>query len=183
MPRTVINNPRFRRHSIRLPGYDYSASGAYFITICTYQRVCFLGEISDDSSHPSEYGAITRSVWDGIPKHYPNVELDAFVVMPNHIHGIVFLQDAVGAGLRPAPDEAKRSPLFEVMRGFKSFSARQINELRQTPGMSVWQRNYYEHIIRNEQSLNTIRQYILSNPENWSLDEENPSHKRGQGQV
>ena len=108
-----------------------------------------------------------------ITEHYPDVETDEFVIMPNHFHGVVVLLDpiTVGAGLKPAPS---RHGIPEIVRAFKTFSARPINEMRRAPGVSIWQRNYFEHVIRNEQSLNRIRQYILDNPARWEFDRENP---------
>ncbi len=171
---TMPTSSRNHRHSVRLPAYDYSAAGMYFVTVCTHLRECFLGEVAGEVVEPSEFGLIVQQTWNELPTHYTNVELDAFVLMPNHIHGILVLRDTVGAGLRPAPTETKRSPLSEIVRGFKSFSARRINQLRNTSGGAVWQRNYYEHVIRNQAGLNSIRQYILSNPAQWALDKENP---------
>ncbi len=115
----------------------------------------------------NDAGRIAQATWDGLPEHYPNVELGAFVAMPNHVHGVIVLNDRVGAGLKPAPT------VPEIVRALKTFSARRINEMRGTPGVSVWQRNYFEHVIRNEESLNRIRQYILDNPARWALDQEN----------
>ena len=170
----MSSNPNFQRRSIRLQGFDYSSSGAYFITICTQQRECFLSKIVDQEAELSNGGKIVQEVWDKLPLHYTNIELDAFVVMPNHVHGVILLGDTVGAGLRPALAAEKRSSLSKIIGSFKSFSARGINEQRSTPGVPVWQRNYYEHIIRNETSLNAIRQYILSNPAQWAFDKDNP---------
>jgi len=153
--------------------------------------------------HLNEYGRIVRDVWFDLPNHVSNVVLDAFVVMPNHVHGIVVIvngdvvgvgvdgTDSVGAGSEPAPTATtttpaptttaeptptptKRHGLPEIVRQFKTFSARRINEHRGTTGKPVWQRNYYEHIIRDDASLNRIRQYILNNPIKWALDKENP---------
>lgn len=171
-------NPRYNRRSIRLKGFDYTVSGAYFITICTYERECWLGDVIDETFHPSQYGDVVDVAWKDLPSHYSTIELDAFVVMPNHVHGIILLGDSVGAGFKPAPTGVKRLPLSEVVRGFKTFSARRVIELRSTPGNRVWQRIYYEHIIRDEASLNPIRQYIISNPEQWALDHENPTQQR-----
>ena len=116
-------------------------------------------------------GDVVLSCWADIPDHYSTVTLDLFVVMPNHVHGIIILTD-VGAGLKPAP--TKRNPLSEIVRAFKTFSARRINEYRNTAGSPVWQRNYYEHVIRNERELNQIREYISTNHLKWGLDGENP---------
>ncbi len=172
-------NSRFHRRSIRLQSYDYRSNGAYFVTICTHQRECMLGEIAADVFSLSGYGEIVAEVWCDLPDHYPNVELDAFVVMPNHIHAVIVIIDTVGAELSSAPTRAKHNPLSEIVRGFKAFSARRINELRNSPGNPVWQRNYYDHIVRSEKSLNAIREYILFNPARWASDRENPSnHQR-----
>jgi putative transposase len=103
------------------------------------------------------------------------VELDKFVIMPNHIHGIIILQDAVGEGLKPSPTP-KRHGLTEIVRGFKTFSAKSINQHRNTPGIHVWQRNYHEHVIRDEADLCKIREYINNNPLQWDMDRENPEN-------
>lgn len=146
----------------------------------------------------TRYGEIVRGCWEGLPQHYPQVELDAFVVMPNHVHGIIVLPDT-GAGLKPArtasaefagtPNAepgaatgagvidggaAKRYALPEIVRGFKTFSARGVNELRETAGVSLWQRGYYEHVVRDDRSLDQIRRYIEENPMRWVVDRENP---------
>ena len=171
---------KYHRRSIRLKGYDYSQEGAYFVTVCTHNRECIFGEVL-----LNEFGKIVESVWFDLPKHYPNVELDAFVIMPNHVHGIMIVGDvAVGADFKPAPTmamAAAKEPvptggyaLSEVVRGFKTFSARRINEIRATSGTPVWQRNYYEHIVRDEDRLNRIREYIINNPMRWQFDRENP---------
>mgnify|MGYP000913469741 FL=1 len=159
---------KHHRRSIRLKGYDYSQSGACFVTICTQNRVCLFGDIVDGEMRLNDAGKIVHGVWNDLPNHYPGMELDAFVVMPNHVHGIIVI---VGAGLKLAP--TKRG-LPEIIRGFKTFSSRRINELRGTPGIPVWQRNYYEHIVRNDESLYRIREYIINNPMQWEQDRENP---------
>ena len=126
----------------------------------------------------NEFGEMVKRSWDDLVSHYHRVTLDAFVVMPNHVHGIIVLdQEDVGAGFNPAPTDhgfTKRHGLGEIVRGFKTFSARRINQTRATPGTAVWQRNYYEHVIRNEPALNRIRQYIVDNPAKWDTDPENP---------
>jgi len=164
-----------RRKSLRLKSYDYSSSGAYFITVCSYKKGLLFGEVSNDQAITNSFGLTVKKCWDDLPNHYPQINLDSFIVMPNHVHGIVWLMhEAVGAGLRPAP-----TPLSEIVRAFKSFSGRRINELRKTPSLPVWQRNYYEHVIHDEEDLNKIREYITNNPLKWALDEENPANKQG----
>jgi putative transposase len=160
----------------RLKDYDYSQPGGYFITMCTKKRSCLFGEIDNDRMVLNRYGEIVRLSWLELPEHYYNVELDAFVIMPNHIHGIIFMKN-VGAGLKPAPADFSgnnRHGLPEIIRAFKTFSSRKINALRNMSGTSVWQRNYYEHIIRKDESLDYIRDYIATNPLRWSLDRDNP---------
>ena len=174
------SNQRLRhRRLTRLKEYDYSKPGGYFITICTKNRSCFLGEIDNDRMILNHYGEIVRLSWLELPEPYHNVELDVFVIMPNHIHGIIFLKD-VGAGLKPAPTVSSYHCLAlpEIIRAFKTFSSRKINELRNTSGTSVWQRNYYEHVIRRDESLDQIREYIVTNPLRWALDRENPANLR-----
>jgi putative transposase len=175
-----FNSEKHHRRSIRLRGYDYSQPGAYFITICTQDRSYLFGEVVNGEIQMNEYGQIVHDAWNDLPNHYAGVVLDAFVIMPNHVHEVIVLtndpirDDFVGAGLKPAPTHTKHVPLSEIVRAFKTFSARRINQHRGTPGAPVWQRNYYEHIIRNEESLNHIREYILQNPIRWRLDRENP---------
>jgi len=171
-----------RRHTIRLKGYDYSQAGAYFVTTCTHNQECILGRVVDSEMRLSTFGEVVAACWDDLPHHYPHVELDAFAIMPNHIHGIIMLVDpaiVVGAGLKPAPTMInKRHGVTEVIRAFKTFSSRRINLLRGTPGTRVWQRNYYEHVIRNENDLDEIREYIMNNPLKWELDKENPENMK-----
>ncbi len=167
---------KHHRRSIRLKGYDYSSEGAYFVTICVKGGESVLGEIVDGEMVLSEYGRVIQACWEDLVNHYEHVILDAFVIMPNHIHFIVvFVDDPVGAGLRPAPTDTKRHGLPEIVRALKSFSSRRINGLRDTTGAPFWQRNYYEHIIRNERALNAIREYIQNNPANWLEDQLHPA--------
>jgi len=155
------------RKRLRLSGYDYAQPGAYFLTMCVQRRECLLGRVSHGEMHLTEYGKIAIDCWNTLPHHYPHVDLDAFAIMPNHVHGILFIR----AGLKPAPTN---KPITEIIRAFKTFSARKINQLRNTPGSSVWQRNFYEHVIRDDLSLQRIREYIETNPQRWALDRENP---------
>ena len=261
------------RRTLRLQGYDYSQAGAYAVTICTHDGAFLFGYVADGAMHLSAAGRVVERVWDGLPEHYPHVGLDVFVVMPDHVHGVIVLADvplpdddgieanrrprggpdastgrrvghrpaptqergptsvseAVGgewsgakvrgrrvghrpthtreqgrpsghraisgeqdeaglrgrrAGLRPAPTKsvvAPRHGLSEVVRGFKSFSGRRVNELRGTFGIPVWQRGYYEHVVRNEEDLNRIREYIEGNPLRWLLRREDQERGLGEG--
>jgi REP element-mobilizing transposase RayT len=117
-------------------------------------------------------------VWNELPQHYDNIQLDEFAIMPNHMHGIIVITDpatvTVGAGFKPAPTigiAATKHGLPEIVRALKTFSARKINEWRKTRGERLWQRNYWEHIIRNKQSYQNIANYIINNPANWENDE------------
>ncbi len=226
------------RRSIRLKGYDYSRSGAYFITICTHDRQCLFGEVVDGRMRLNALGEMARQCWQDIPRHFPHAALDAFVVMPNHVHGIVWIvndpnqstndndvgaktvgaksdeigslgdaSETVGAKnfspLRssthshqqranhdspghstPSSPPAPQNPrprgtsktIGSIVRGFKigvTKWARQHTDIH-----IVWQRNYYEHIVRDENDLNRIREYIMNNPLNWAKDQENPSATR-----
>ncbi len=168
------NSEKHHRRSIRLKGYDYSQPGAYFVTICTHQRDCLFGSVINGQMILNEYGKIVEQTWFDLVNHVGNVELDAFVVMPNHVHGIIIIidnSDVVGAGSEPAPTLRKSQPLPEIVRQFKTFSAKRINQIRRTAGVPVWQRNYYEHIIRQEEVLQQLRAYISENPQRWELDE------------
>ncbi len=171
---TNFNPDIHHRRSIRLKDYDYSQAGAYFVTMCAWHRECLFGEIENGEMRVNEYAGIAQACWDDLPNHYYHIELDAFVIMPNHVHGIVILTDeiSVGAGLKPAP--TKRHGLSEIIRAFKTFSSRRINETRDNPGCPIWQRNYHERVIRNDEELNRVREYIMHNPAGWAEDEDNP---------
>jgi REP element-mobilizing transposase RayT len=158
---------KHHRRSIRLKGYDYAKAGAYFITICTWQRQNLFGEIVNSEMQLSDHGEIIQFYWDKLPKHHHHLELDTFIIMPNHVHGILVLLDDASGKFRHA--------LPEILRGFKTFSARHINKIRHLTGVSVWQRGYYEHIVRHEESLMAIREYIVNNPLSWEKDELHPA--------
>lgn len=226
------------RHSIRLKGYDYSRPGAYFVTICVQEKDRPLfGDVIDGKMQLSHMGKIVWKCWNQLPRHYPNIKLDEFVVMPNHVHGIIWiigpdekeagagdngdhegageygnhegagLQNSYAKDAKPArttrdahdahdshdsrdaqeiqeidiihmgqgvnvngfkePKPIVIYPLSEVIRGFKTFSARRINELRGVAGVPVWQRNYWERILWNEEALQRVREYIVNNPAKW----------------
>jgi REP-associated tyrosine transposase len=168
---------KIRRESLRLKDYDYSGPGAYFVTICTRDRFPLFGDVIEGDMRLSDYGRIVDQEWKISAKIRREITLDAFVVMPNHIHGIIFIEEsAVGAtGGSPVRSGPRRRSLGSFLSGFKSATTKRINDLQRTPGLSVWQRNYYEHVIRNEQSLHRIREYIANNPGRWDFDRENPA--------
>ena len=171
-----------RRRSIRLKNYDYAQAGAYFVTLCTRDRACLFGDVRDDKICLNADGQVADECWATIPDHVRGVSLDVWVVMPNHVHGIVVIDSTGHVGAQhaaplPAPLQHRgvlSGSLAAVVRSFKSAVTKRINDGRGTPGAAVWQRNYYDHIIRSEESLNRIRQYILDNPARWSFDRENP---------
>jgi len=162
------------RRSIRLQGYDYSNQGAYFVTICTWHRENILGDVYNSVMQLNSFGEIVMKCWQDLQIHYKNIALDEVAIMPNHVHGIIWINgDIVGAGFKPAPTNIRHG-LSEIIRALKTFSSRQMNKNRNTPGTPVWQRNYFDRIIRNEKELNAIREYIINNPLQWDMDENNP---------
>ena len=182
------NPAKHHRLSIRLRGWDYASPGSYFVTLCIEDRerplrgqiTRLFGDIVDGKMRLNEFGRIVADTWDDLPNHFPSIVLDAFVVMPNHMHGIIVLTNGstdvgaatVGAGL-PRPYGTKPA-LGNVIAYLKYQSAKHINSSRRTPGMPVWQRNYHEHIIWNDDELTRIRKYIADNPRKWKSDPENP---------
>jgi len=162
-----------RRKPLRFHGYNYSQPGAYFVTICTHDRRCLFGRIVDGEMKLNRFGSAVEACWHSLTQHYFHIDLDSFVVMPNHIRGIVCLTDGAAIDERGKA----RHGLAEVVGAFKAFSSRQINALRHR-NEPVWQRNYFEHIIRNEESLNRVREYIETNPTRWHIDRENPEVMR-----
>ncbi len=197
------NSDKHHRRSIRLRGYDYTQAGAYFVTIVTQEREPLFGNVADGEMVLSAYGRVAATMWQRIPRHFPHVELDEWVVMPNHIHGIIVITGVVrgrgdafptkhsgSAGVAHgetsiasqvpdgecvAPTGPPSGSLGAIVGNFKSVVTRRINRMRKTSGARVWQRNYYERIIRNERELNAIRQYIHDNPARWRDDTENPA--------
>lgn len=180
------------RKSNRLQHYDYSRAGYYFVTICTQNRQCLFGEIVEGHMILNEVGKIIVRWWEETKNKFPNIELDEFVIMPNHLHGIITI---VGADLRVCPDskgqgttnkrikqgEHTGSPLQKIIQWFKTMTT---NEYIQGVKSGIcppfknhlWQRSFYDHVIRDEQSLHDVREYIQHNPLNWELDENNPAN-------
>ncbi|WP_070962237.1 transposase [Desulfococcus multivorans] len=212
--RRAVSQPERNRRSIRLHGYDYSRAGAYFVTICTQNRECLFGDIVAGQMRLNGAGRIVADEWIKTAEIRDEIELDEWVVMPNHFHGIIVIADGRGdrrvapmgctrisgekgdrrvapvgctrisgeQGDRPvAPTGPQPRSVGAVMAGFKSAATKRINELRQSPGTKLWQRNYWEHIVRNETELNRIREYIHNNPAQWGMDKLYP--RRGDRRV
>lgn len=163
MERNIDNK---HRRTIRLYGYDYSSDSCYFITLCTQEKKCLFGRIVDGTMQLNELGKIVEQCWNEIPLHYPHTELIECMIMPNHLHAILHI---VGAEYLPPeethePNSAQRGTLGSIIKGFKIGVTKQI-------GHSIWQRNYYEHIIRNAREFDEIVRYIRSNPTRWCEDE------------
>jgi len=171
-----FNQDIYHRKSIHLRGYDYSQSGWYFITLCTYQRLPLFCNIVGSSMVLNPAGAAVEKCWHEIPGHFPQVTLDAFVIMPNHLHGIIMLDDNVGAndylplqsGLSSRRQYGTSRTIGSIVRGFKIAVTRWFHA--NTDVQVIWQRNYYEHIIRNEESYLKIAEYIQANPSMWQND-------------
>jgi REP element-mobilizing transposase RayT len=206
-------NPNHHRRSIRLKGYDYSQAGLYFITICCKDKVCRFGEIENGKMILNEYGQIAYDEWAKLPERYPHVSNDVFQIMPNHVHGIIVLDDvmpaAVGAtlavaldnavaqndvgvydnwaGASPAPTPvaqndavaqnddavARNTTVGNIIGAYKSLVMNECLKIYKSRNEFMgkfWQRNFYEYIIRNEQSYQNISDYIIRNPVNWTED-------------
>lgn len=178
----TYNPETHHRRSVRLKGYDYTQAGAYFLTIVTQGRECLFGEVVDGNLVLSEWGKTVQGCWDAIPGHFPNAQLDTFVVIPNHVHGIIVIAGVTGRATHASPLPWTASPprgpesqsLGAIVGSFKSAVTKSINNLRGTAGTPVWQRDYHEHIIRDESTLHRIREYVVNNPLQWAVDRENP---------
>lgn len=201
------------RKSIRIKGYDYNQNGAYFVTICTHNKQCLFGQVESGKMVLNKLGLLVEDAWREISKHYESVLIDEFVIMPNHVHGIIWLQDRreqlgvinhapiqiaheidVGARLGVinhaptpmsydanvgaqfiAPKTHKTQPtLGEVVRAFKARASQASKTALPVDSKALWQRNYYEHVVRGEPDLQAVREYINNNPQQWHLDRENP---------
>ena len=173
------------RRSIRLRGFDYASPGAYFVTIVTQGRSTVFGEILDGEMRLSPWGHIAEECWRALPDHFPHAALGAFVVMPNHVHGIIVLHEradvpSVGATHWVAPTKPRgpqRGSIGAIVGAYKMAVTRRIAE-EFGEGMVVWQRNYHEHVIRDERDHDRIRRYIESNPMNWTSDDGYPTARR-----
>jgi REP element-mobilizing transposase RayT len=195
-------DPQKYRRSIRLPNYDYSRAGAYFVTIVTCRRESLFGEVLDGEMRLNKPGQIVQWEWLDLPKRLSYVELGAYIVMPNHFHGILILHENAGATRQeltgtaedriysphksveamigsPIPHGPKRASLGAVIAQFKSRITKRLWKNLSLKGTPIWQRNYYEHIIRNDEDLHNKTDYIESNPMLWHQDDENPLKIKG----
>ena len=178
---STFDPQKHNRQSIRLRGYDYTQAGAYYVTMVTYQRECLFGEIVEGEMRLNELGQIADECWRAIPDHFDHVELGAYVVMPNHVHGIILIKEAnadVGAQQVGATHESPQpcgpipGSLGAIIGSYKSAVSRCIGQEYDIAG--IWQRNYHDRIIRNRRELDAIWCYIEANPANWDEDKENP---------
>ncbi|MBI1194230.1 MAG: transposase [Gammaproteobacteria bacterium] len=177
----MMNKPDIRRRrSIRLQGYNYSGAGFYFITVCTRNRECLFGDVVDREMRPNPLGRIVADEWINTANIRTDIELDDWMVMPNHFHGILIVADGEGTARRAPTVERFGRPVAgsvpTIIRSFKSAVTKRINKFRQTPRANVWQRNFWEHIVRNELELKGLREYILNNPAQWELDKLHPAN-------
>lgn len=181
----ILFKNKYRIKSTRLKYWDYSDPGFYFVTICVKNRKNMFGEIIDGKMILNELGYVVKYCWRDLPNHYKNCILDSYVIMPNHFHGIIRiknvhhynnvemgLQPISEAGLQSASTKYKQYSLFEMIRGFKTFSSKKINVVNHALYFQ-WQKSYYDHIIRTQESLWNIREYIKNNPRNWGCDRNN----------
>lgn len=197
LPMTKFDPQKHHRRSIRLKGYDYAQEGAYYVTIVILRRECLLGQVVDKEMILSPYGEIVQKWWEEIPVHFSNVETGAFVIMPNHVHGIIYIFEE-RRGTVPVPKGYRENiitpntEMFGVIEGgetpplqnptlgqivayFKYQSTKEMNKVETTGAVTkFWQRNYYEHIIRDEKDLQNKTDYIEANPLLWDEDDENP---------
>ncbi|MCI0455119.1 MAG: transposase [Candidatus Dadabacteria bacterium] len=153
----------------RLENYDYSQCGYYFVTVCTKNREEWFGKIESGKVILNGFGEVAKNFWVEIPKHFKNVGLDEFIVMPNHIHGIVII---VGNAYMRSLQNRTKMLLSRIIQQYKSSVTREINSL-QNDFCFKWHKSFYDHIIRNEKTLNNIREYVVKNPLKWESDIEN----------
>jgi REP element-mobilizing transposase RayT len=182
---TKYNSEIHLRRSIRLKNYDYNQPGAYFITICVQNRECLFGDIQDGTVQLNTFGQIVNQLWCQLPAHFPDVEIDAAVIMPNHFHGIIVITRR-GLVSKPSNSESLmnkpsafyqlKTQLGKIIAYFKYQTTKLINQARDLQGCKIWQKNYYEHIIRNHESLEILRNYVLNNPRQWETDQLYPNN-------
>ncbi len=196
-PQNTLTGTRHHRRSIRLKGYDYSQAGGYYVTIVTWHRECLFGEVVNKEMILNKVGKIVEWEWLELPKRFSYIELGAYMVMPNHFHGILFIHETVGATRQgqinsqtgseplqtntsvgmdgsPLPRGPKPASLGAILAQFKSRATKRIWKIPEFKETPIWQRNYYEHVIRNDKDLQNKTDYIEANPLLWEQDDENP---------
>lgn len=191
MKKSKFDPQKHHRHSIRLPAFDYAQPGAYYVTIVAWQREYLFGDIVNGEMKLSKLGLVAKQQWEKLPIRFPNIDLGAFVIMPNHMHGIIVIMSGRGTAGHPknlGGESIRRAPTHEqfqkpvkgsiptIVRSYKSAVSNRINLIRGTQDVPVWQRNYYEHVIRNDKDVQNKTDYINANPLLWEQDEENPSN-------
>jgi putative transposase len=173
----TYNPDNHHRHSIRLRDYDYASGGAYFVTLCTFDHGCYFNQFE-------QLREIVNNEWINIPTRFHNVDLDEYVIMPNHIHGIIIIRRDTPCG---CPLNGLPPALGDIVGAFKSLCVNAWLKAIKSQNIGAkgkfWQVNYYEHVIRNVYELNRIRQYIIDNPASWELDKENPTPRGQQPQL
>jgi putative transposase len=181
----MVQRP-LKRKALRLKSFDYSKPGAYFVTICTENRKCVLENIVAGKIKLTTVGEIVKKYWLKLPEKFENIRVDEYVIMPNHIHGIIVIEkydcepgNVVAIHELPLQKKRRMMLIPRAIGFLKMNSSKQINRKMKLSNIFQWQRNYYEHIIRDEEDLNEIRKYIINNPLQWELDKENPKNIRG----
>jgi REP element-mobilizing transposase RayT len=177
----MSNDPPHKKFkTIRLRHFAYSETGAYSLTLVTHERQCLFGTVEDEEMYLSPYGEIVHEEWLRSAEIRPQIRLDEYVIMPNHIHAIVWIEDdlaeksARSAALPRGSRERTPASVSSLMVGFKAATTRRIRESMGNPKLSVWQPRFHDHVIRSEAVLNALREYIQANPRNWNRDTENP---------
>jgi REP element-mobilizing transposase RayT len=168
MTKPRYDTDRHHRRSIRLQGWNYASPGAYFVTICVHRPETILGEVVGEEVVLSPFGNVAADAWLWLASQYPYIDLDEWVIMPDHFHGIIVIHEPDNT-----PEPVKVKPLGRLVGAFKTVSTKEVNRLRDTPGAPFWQRGYYDRVVRSPQELEAIRKYIQNNPSRWATKCEN----------
>ena len=177
----LTSNSRYRRHnSLRHPHFDYTSAGAYFVTICVAHRECLLGDVVDGDVQLTPLGQIAHATWPALLEHDTNAQLDEYVVMPNHLHALIWLhlapaQETAAAAKQRVFADCIAGSLSVLVGSYKSSVTQQARTMRLLPSPALWQRNFYDNIVRNEDALAHIRNYIRTNPARWMDDQLHPA--------